>query len=1045
MAAEDQLAGLLARNASLFADYEAWSNGQNMVLAGRSDDPDSFDAAGGKAGPLGYYPVVNASGQTIYVPCMERLREIAEPGSATGIGVKALSSIDIAGLSSNNVPSFEATGSVEPGDGGEGLWVHVDAEPAHPGKRQDPRGGWLELRCRVCWPEQFATTAMTYVEAPYDEAAESAASDWSQAFIDMIAYARATKTPIRMREKMYRLHEHVLDFDDYFVMEGEGSLWYERGTIASALKVRGTVLLFTGTLPKTSYAYGVTDLRTSGGVLPNPDAVNAPLDSNFALTNFYNDDANVATGEGATPRAFSAAMHIKPNARRSILRNFTIMLGNKGVSGYDAKTPGWAASNGDVALYINGASDIIRQNVTIIGYWRMVGCLIRANGDPLEWPSGTIVSAERIRMSDCYDQGLVSTAIRGADHYVVTAVGANYVEIPWTPNHPFHRPGVLPGDVGSRIVSGEITIPSNGSFTIADLAKVGDKLRITLTSDPTAVITVNSLIQSAHFGAGCAGLEIRRHLMTGLFHQTGRRSTDPVNGLPMERFLEVSGARLRGWKVHGRWNGYAHAIQIHNSLDGELIGEAEGKGMPDGTSGFCVITSPARNNNSRVTYASPGSEKTTIRFSQALNVNLQPALARSTTAFPITAYLQADGLDMVDLDDKNYDSIVGKNGSIYSGQYGSFRQRLGSDGAVRIEMDLAKTGVWSQVFKYDGSTGYLLNQGLTVSRSTGALSPSMKSSDSFVRMDLISYRASSGSHAAFAGKSAYGTEAAPAVLANINTPIVTLSAYPFTGSDFAEQGTFGMYCTAAHVAGSNHGVYAAWDLTAPGTTSRIRAARLDAGGAGFQISGAVTPTVSNSWDLGSATYLWAVVRAATGTINTSDERLKQWRGGLTAAELRAGKRIIAELGFYQWIDAIAEKGEDGARYHFGVRAQTAFAILTDEGLDWRRYAWCCHDEWDALPEIREPVMATRPIEVERQVTLPMVVGQDEDGHDIIEHRQVPALVTEEEEYDTGETIVVQEARDAGDRYGVRPDQLALFLIAVNHARLEALEALSSGA
>lgn len=152
--------------------------------------------------------------------------------------------------------------------------------------------------------------------------------------------------------------------------------------------------------------------------------------------------------------------------------------------------------------------------------------------------------------------------------------------------------------------------------------------------------------------------------------------------------------------------------------------------------------------------------------------------------------------------------------------------------------------------------------------------------------------------------------------------------------------------------------------------------------------GHIRPGADNAQTLGTGSFRWSTVFAATGTINTSDAREKQWRGPLNAAELRAAKRIIGELGIYQWLDAVAEKGEDEARLHFGVRAQQAFAIMEDEGLDWRRYAWCCFDEWEAT-----------------------------DG------------------------------APAGDRYGIRTDQLAFWLIAAQadiqadiEARLAALEA-----
>ena len=166
-------------------------------------------------------------------------------------------------------------------------------------------------------------------------------------------------------------------------------------------------------------------------------------------------------------------------------------------------------------------------------------------------------------------------------------------------------------------------------------------------------------------------------------------------------------------------------------------------------------------------------------------------------------------------------------------------------------------------------------------------------------------------------------------------------------------------------------------------------------------SGLTTPGADGSQDFGSASFRWATVFATTGAINTSDEREKHWRGEFNTAELRAAKRIIGELGIYQWNDAVAEKGEDGARLHFGVRAQRAFQIMEDEGLDWGRYAWACYDQW---PE-----------------------------------------ETTDQQGPNGDMVPV--TLNAGDRYGIRPDQLAFWLIAAQAhiqadlaARLAALEA-----
>jgi hypothetical protein len=154
-------------------------------------------------------------------------------------------------------------------------------------------------------------------------------------------------------------------------------------------------------------------------------------------------------------------------------------------------------------------------------------------------------------------------------------------------------------------------------------------------------------------------------------------------------------------------------------------------------------------------------------------------------------------------------------------------------------------------------------------------------------------------------------------------------------------------------------------------------------------SGSIEPMADNAYAIGHGSFRPSILYAATGTINTSDAREKTWRGAPDAAEMRAAQRIVAELGFYQWNDAIAAKGAGNARYHFGVRAQRVWTIMAEEGLvapldaDGRPgvtpYAFLCWDAW-------------------------------EDGE------------------------------DARDRFGIRPDQLVLFLIAAQEARLAALEA-----
>lgn len=153
--------------------------------------------------------------------------------------------------------------------------------------------------------------------------------------------------------------------------------------------------------------------------------------------------------------------------------------------------------------------------------------------------------------------------------------------------------------------------------------------------------------------------------------------------------------------------------------------------------------------------------------------------------------------------------------------------------------------------------------------------------------------------------------------------------------------------------------------------------------------------------LGNAGIRWAQLYAVTNVISTSDAREKHWLGELTDSHLRAAKRIAAEIGIYQWLAELEAKG-DAARVHVGVRAQRVWQIMHEEKLEevgpegkTARHAFLCYDEWEAEREAGKD-------------------GQPKKRGKIL--------------------------RPAGNRYGLRVDQLALFLIAAQEARLAKLEA-----
>lgn len=188
------------------------------------------------------------------------------------------------------------------------------------------------------------------------------------------------------------------------------------------------------------------------------------------------------------------------------------------------------------------------------------------------------------------------------------------------------------------------------------------------------------------------------------------------------------------------------------------------------------------------------------------------------------------------------------------------------------------------------------------------------------------------------------------------------------------------------------------------------AASLSAGGKSVQINAAAfQPGSDNNTTSGTASFRWSTVYAGSATINTSDARLKDWRGGFNDHELRVAKKLSKLIGIYRWKDMVEQKGED-ARLHAGVLVQDVMNIFKDEGLDPFDYGMVCYDEWQ---DEYESIFEEKLVQPEGEGAEP-------------ELRMV----------DTGRTRIKTKA---GNRYGLRYDELWAFIIAGQEARLEALE------
>lgn len=156
-------------------------------------------------------------------------------------------------------------------------------------------------------------------------------------------------------------------------------------------------------------------------------------------------------------------------------------------------------------------------------------------------------------------------------------------------------------------------------------------------------------------------------------------------------------------------------------------------------------------------------------------------------------------------------------------------------------------------------------------------------------------------------------------------------------------------------------------------------------------SSSVEPGADATQRLGNSSARWSEVYAVAPAINTSDEREKQDVAEITDAERRVAVAIKGLMRSFRFKDAVAKKG-DAARTHFGVMAQQVAQAFVAEGLDPHKYSMFCYDKWEELSEVKEEIL-------------------DKDGKP------------------TGEFVVTREHRPAGDRYGIRYDELFAFVIA----------------
>lgn len=111
------------------------------------------------------------------------------------------------------------------------------------------------------------------------------------------------------------------------------------------------------------------------------------------------------------------------------------------------------------------------------------------------------------------------------------------------------------------------------------------------------------------------------------------------------------------------------------------------------------------------------------------------------------------------------------------------------------------------------------------------------------------------------------------------------------------------------------------------------------------------PGSNGSCALGDGGNKWGQIYSTSGTINTSDARLKTEPESVPDEVLDAW----GDVNFvqFQMLDRVEAKGADEARLHNGLIAQRIEEAFSAHGLDARRYGLFCWDEWEAEPEERD--------------------------------------------------------------------------------------------
>lgn len=195
------------------------------------------------------------------------------------------------------------------------------------------------------------------------------------------------------------------------------------------------------------------------------------------------------------------------------------------------------------------------------------------------------------------------------------------------------------------------------------------------------------------------------------------------------------------------------------------------------------------------------------------------------------------------------------------------------------------------------------------------------------------------------------------------------------------------------------------------------------------------PSTTNAYNCGVAGAAWAGGATQTAFTVTSDETYKtkpvMLARGTTQLSVTSGAGMMelphadtildawSEVDFVQfkYLDRVEAKGEDGARWHFGVIAQRAIEAFARHGLDAFAFGFACYDEWGDQDEV-----------VEFYEAIPDLF--DGNGNLVQPGREAYSEI-------------ITPAKKAGSKFGIRYEEALVLEAALQRRNFERLQVLNS--